>query len=135
MATFHELTTAQLRHALQLREHIESLQKELASLLGGNSAPAAKPEVAASTPGRKKKAKRTMSPEAREKIAAAARARWARVRGKSPAKSAKSAPVKTVAKAPKTRGGKKTRQLTPEGRARLAAAMKARWAARKAANS
>ena len=60
-----------------------------------------------------------MSPEAREKIAAAARARWAKQKGTSVAAK--------VAKPGKKKGG-----LSAEGRARLAAAMKARWdAARK----
>ena len=37
MASFHELTTAQLRQAVQIREQIESLQEKLDTLLGGTS--------------------------------------------------------------------------------------------------
>lgn len=106
----------QLKRALEISEQIEKLQAEFATIFGGTSpAPVAKatPQPAGKT-GRGK-----MSPEAREKIAAAARARWAKVKGTSPA----------VAKAPA--GPKKKGGLTPEGRAKLAAAMKARWAARK----
>ena len=117
MATFHELSTAQLRQALQLREQIESLQHKLGAILGGagGSGPAkAKPAV------RQPSRKRAMSAEARAKIGAAAKARWAKTK-------AAAAPVaKSIAKAPKKKGG-----LTNEGRAKLAAAMKARWAARK----
>jgi hypothetical protein len=65
-----------------------------------------------------------MPPEAREKIAAAQRARWAKSKGGAKAEKAASP------KAGK-RGRKKRSGLTAEGRARLAAAMKARWAARK----
>ena len=61
-----------------------------------------------------------MSDEARARIGAAATARWAKLRGKA-------APVKTSA--PET--SKKKGGLTAAGRAKLAASMKARWAARK----
>lgn len=65
-------SAAQLRKAADLTEKIEKLQSELAALLGeGGAAPAKK--------GRgSKKAKRAMSAEAREKIAAAQRKRWAK---------------------------------------------------------
>jgi hypothetical protein len=110
-------TLDQLKQAVTIAEQIEKLQTELASLFGGSPSVVSVPQAAAVSPT-KKRGKRTMSPEAREKIAAAQRARWAKAKGSaSPAK---------VAKAPR-----KTRGLTPEGRAKLAAAMKARWAARK----
>lgn len=67
------LTSAQLRKAVTLTEKIEELQAELASILGGSAKPAKK-ERKERAP---KKGKRTMSPEAREKIAAAQRKRWA----------------------------------------------------------
>ena len=67
-----------------------------------------------------------MSPEARERIAAAQRARWAAQRGGSPAKAA--APAK-----PGKRGGR--RQLSPEARERIAAAQRARWAASRKASA
>lgn len=118
MATFHELSTAQLRQALQLREQIEALQQKLGELLGGGKPTA--PTAKAKKPVGRRGGKRQMSDEARAKIAAAQKARWAKT--KAPA-----APVaKAGAKATKKKGG-----LTNEGRAKLAAAMKARWAARK----
>ena len=65
-----------------------------------------------------------MSTAGRNRIAAAARARWAKIKagadGNAATKTSKPAGRKAK------RGG-----ITPEGRARLAAAMKARWAARK----
>ena len=118
MATFHELSTAQLRQALQMREQIEDLQRKLNALLGGERSASANVKTK-KTVGRSS-AKRTLSPEARAKIAAGQKARWAKT--KAPV-----APVsKSGAKAAKKKGG-----LTPEGRAKLAAAMKARWATRK----
>ena len=76
MATFHALSTAQLRQALQLREQIEALQQKLSSILGGKeSAPVAKTKGKRGRPA----GKRIVSPEARAKIAAAQQARWARV--------------------------------------------------------
>jgi len=64
-------TAAQLRKAADLSEEIEKLQSELAALLGGaSSAPARQVRAG-------KKAKRKMSAESREKIAAAQRKRWA----------------------------------------------------------
>ena len=117
MATYQEFSTAQLRQALQLREQIESLQMKLDGLLGGNGAGTS---VKAKRTVIRSKGRRTMSPEAREKIRVAQQARWAKAK-------AKSAPAKATTKAkPKTRGG-----ISAEGRAKLAAAMKARWAARK----
>ena len=120
MPTTNELSPSQFRAAVKLSEQIDSLKQRLQSILGSARASkgvASKPKAIKGRRG----GKRTMSPEGRERIAAAARARWARVRG------GKSASAKTTAKAaPKKKGG-----LTVEGRARLAAAMKARWAARK----
>jgi hypothetical protein len=73
------LNIPQLKHAIALSAQIEKLQAELALLFGGSvkkSAPAAEAPVA--TP--KRKQRRKMSAEAREKIAAAQRARWAKVK-------------------------------------------------------
>ncbi|MEA3189156.1 MAG: hypothetical protein QOD99_2986 [Chthoniobacter sp.] len=68
-----------------------------------------------------------MSAASRAKIAAAARARWAKVKGtSSPTPAANSSAKKSTPKRAKKKGG-----LTPEGRARLAASMKARWAAKR----
>lgn len=65
------LSTAQLRRAADLKDKIEALNKELASILGG-----AAPVVAAKAP----KKKRSMSAAGRAKIAAAQKARWAKIK-------------------------------------------------------
>jgi hypothetical protein len=67
-----ELSPKQLRRAATLKEKIESLQADLARLLGGSAAPAP------GKPGRRKR--RKMSAEARARIAEAQRRRWAKVR-------------------------------------------------------
>lgn len=71
MSIISELTVAQLRTAANLKERMAVLQKQLDALLGAVTKPtAAKPA----------KKKRTMSPAARARIAAAQKARWAKVR-------------------------------------------------------
>ena len=114
MATFHELTTNQIKQALQIREQIETLQQKLETLLGG-TVPAAGPKQKVSRPSRQ----RTISEAGRAKIAAAQRARWAskQENGSTTKASAKAAPTKSA--------------VTAERRAKLSAAMKARWAERK----
>lgn len=67
----------QLTRAIEVSKQIEKLEAELTSILGGVSLPKAsrKTPKADKVDGRKT---RVMSPEAREKIAAAQRARWAK---------------------------------------------------------
>ncbi len=73
------LSVAQLRQALSLREKIDELESELTRLLGGASAG---PNGSASprAPQQKQlaavKPKRTMSAAGRARMAAAARKRW-----------------------------------------------------------
>lgn len=70
------LSATQLRHAADIQEKIESLNSELASILGGGSGVGNGIKRRGRPPGSGKKGKRTMSPAARARIAAAARARW-----------------------------------------------------------
>jgi len=85
------LTTAQLRQALSLREKIDQLESELATLLGSAPTPRQTRKTTHSSSGDEtngkvgKKSKRTMSAAWRAKIAAAARKRWklARAAGKT----------------------------------------------------
>ena len=116
MATFHDLTTAQLKQAVKIREQLEALQAKLTALLGG-----------AATSSGLTKGRRTMSAATKKKMAAAQQARWAHVR--SPADE----PVKPVTKkaSPVPMVARKKGGITAAGRAKLSAAMKARWAARK----
>ena len=107
MNTFANLSAEQLRHAADLKEKIVSLQEELARYLGNGSHEA--------TPRRKS----GMSAAGRARIAAAQRARWAKVHaGKSSAKAAPKA---------------KKRKMSAAAKAKIAAAARARWAKAKAA--
>ena len=111
------LSPAQLRKAAELKERIDSLTSELASILGGASS--LNPQPLPPKSGR-----RQMSAAGRARIAAAARARWAKVRG-SAANSDKRNQAAT--------DSKPRRRMSAAARARIAAAAKARWAKAKAA--
>ncbi len=134
-------TLAQLQRGLQLSEQIAALEAELAALFSGSPAPKAVAAVAAvavaAAPVAKAPAagkKGGMSAAGRARIVAAQKARWAKIRaGKAPAPKAPAAkaPAAPAAKAAKVTG-KKKRVVSPEVKAKLAAAMKARWAAAKA---
>jgi hypothetical protein len=113
------LTPTQLRQAADIQERILSLQSQLNQILGAPvpaRAPAA--PVAAKAPAAQKK--RTMSPAAIERIRAAQRARWAKVR---------SGQGSTTQAARPGGGGKK--QFSAATRAKLSQKLKAYWAARR----
>ncbi len=107
MTQLLNLTTAKLKRIIALKQQIDKLQARLEALAGGSAAPAAKP-------GRRTW---TMSLAGRRKIAAAARARWARVKG-----------AKTIPK-----NAPKKRVISAAARAKMALAAKMRWAKVKAA--
>jgi len=111
MSNINDLTVAQLKRAVEIMEEIESLQAQLTSI-GGRGA--GRPP---GTKGRKT-GKRRMSAAGRARIAAAAKARWARFR--------RGAGAVRAAKAPKRK------RFSSAARARLSAAAKARWAKAKA---
>jgi hypothetical protein len=112
--TMINLTPTQLRKAANIKERIDALQSELNEILGGEASAPAEPNEAP-----KKKWK--MSRAGRARIAAAAKARWAKIKGTT-------ASVKPAKKA--------KRKFTAAGRAALSAAAKARWAkAKKAGKS
>jgi hypothetical protein len=102
------LSPQQLRRAATIKEKIQSLENELHRILGSSAK-----SISAVAP----KKKRKMSAAGRAKIAAAARARWAKVKGR-----------KSVAKPVK----KARRKMSAAGRANIAAAAKARWKTAKA---
>jgi len=80
-----DLSTRNLEQALSIRRQIDALERRLRSLVGGTSAGA----TATTAPARRG-GKRRLSTSARAKIAAAARARWARFRaGRGGAKAKK----------------------------------------------
>lgn len=68
-------STNQLERALEVTRQIEKLQEELAAILGGSARVSKRAGKSADKPARKT---RIMSPEAKEKIAAAQRLRWAK---------------------------------------------------------
>src|SRR5438046_1265921 len=96
-----DLSPRQLRQAADLKERIDSLQHDLLQILGAVS----QSNGAATAPQ-----KRKMSAAARARIAAGARARWAKIKGPTSAK-------------PATQSKKK---MSAAGRARLSAMAKAR---------
>jgi hypothetical protein len=105
-----DLSLRDLEQAVSIRREIDRLQGRLNALMRGGSA---------STGG--DGARRRMSLRTRAKLAAAARARWAKRRGKAGRQSSNSS-------ATRQKGG-----LTPAGRRKLSQLMKARWAAKRKA--
>ena len=105
--TSMDISVKALEEAVSIRRQIDNLERRLSSILGG--APA-RPTIATAPT----KSRRYFSPSTRAKLAAAARARWARLKG-----GTKPAPTK------------KKGALTPAGRRKLSELMKARWAARR----
>jgi hypothetical protein len=110
MTSLTELTTSQLHHIIAIREEIEALQGQINSLVGDTETPA---PFAVKT-----RKRRRLSAAGRARIAAAAKARWAKYRGES---------------ATDSKPGRKRRKVSPEVRARLSAAARARWRKAKAA--
>jgi hypothetical protein len=115
-------TLIQLKQAVALAERIEKLQTELASIIGRAEFPAVAAKVVAASAI--KTGKRTMSPEARERIAAAQRARWAKSKGSS-----------TPVAKPLNKSTSGKRFVSAESRAKMAAAQHARWARKNGASA
>jgi len=103
-----DISVKALEEAVSLRRQIDNLERRLSSILGGA------PARPTATPTAKQAAGRYFSPSTRAKLSAAARARWARLKG-----GTKPAPAK------------KKGALTAAGRRKLSELMKARWAARR----
>jgi hypothetical protein len=106
-----DISVKALEEAVSIRRQIDNLERRLSSILGG--APA-RPATAPTQ--RVRQAGRYFSPSTRAKLSAAARARWARLKG-----------------GPKPTPTKKKGALTAAGRRKLSQLMKARWAARRKA--
>lgn len=120
MINLLDLSSAQLLRAAAIKEKISALEKELFSILGSPAVTAkSNPPVA---PVKKKGG---MSAAGRAKIAAAQKARWAKIKGSKP--TAKAA-LKPAAPAPK-----KKFTMSAAAKAKISAAAKARWAKIKAA--
>jgi hypothetical protein len=91
------LSTTVLRRALDLKEEIETLTKKLGSILDGS--------ISITVKGPKKG---KMSAAGRAKVAAAQKARWAKIK--------------------KTKPATKKRTMSAAAKAKLSALAKARWA-------
>lgn len=102
MNPISDLSAKQLRHAAAIKDQIDQLHAELSRLIAVSDGQM----VSART--------RTMSASARRKIAAAQKARWAKVKTGNPDQKPK-------------------RKMSAAGRKKIAAAAKARWAKAKAA--
>jgi len=111
MTDLNDLTTSQLHRIIGLKEKIEAMQAQIDSIIAVDG------EFPTPSAGKTPKKRRT-SAAARAKIAAAQRARWARVKGTT-----------ATAKAAKKKDGRSS----PAARAKMAAAAKARWKKAKAA--
>jgi hypothetical protein len=128
MSTLHDFLNhpiETLEKALHIRKQIAALEKALQEVMGPTP-----PSLAGiQSSGHKRRGKRTMSPEARAKIANAQRLRWAKSKGLESATLAGPVDTAPVSKT-KKKGG-----MSAAGRARIAAAQKARWAKVKAKKS
>jgi hypothetical protein len=109
-----------LRRALEAEgAQLASRLKSINDALGGGEIPI--PSTAGATPVAKTAGRRKggMSAAGRARVAAAQRARWAKIKASRAGRE-----VPTPAKAP----GRPKRKISAAGRARIAAAQKARWA-------
>jgi hypothetical protein len=109
------LSSKQLRQAADLKEKIDGLETELATILGGNGSGMSSPFKAS-----KAAKKKGMSAAGRARIAAAQKARWAKVKAVNPAKAGVKAPAKR-------------KVMSAAAKAKISAAAKKRWAKAKAA--
>ena len=106
------LSPRQIERAGKLINELERIENELQSILSGQSSGIAEPRVSQA------RKHRGISAAGRARIAAAARARWAKEREKSNGSTANARPARAKGK----------RTMSPESRARIAAAQKKRWA-------
>ena len=128
-------TLQQLQRALALAEQIQKLEDELRALMGGEATPRAdgggeQPTSEKGTKGKGKRGgRRTFSAETKAKMAASQKARWA---AKQPAATGAASSGEAQG-AGEEKGAKKRKKhkLSPEGRAKIVAALKARHAAKR----
>jgi hypothetical protein len=106
MNSIIDLSAKQLRQAATIRERMEELQQELAHIIGGS-------DGSEESPIRRRW---KMSPASRARIAAGAKARWAKIKG-----------IATKAPARRSR-----RKMSSKAKAKLAAIARKRWQKAKA---
>lgn len=116
----------QLKRALEIARKIEVLESELADVLDAKSVPVsaskAKSQSKAAAPLKGVTQRRAMSPEGREKIAAAQRNRWMKVKDGNESSSA--APIRNSLTPPI----RVKRAVSAESRAKMAESARIRWA-------
>src|ERR1035438_5628767 len=117
MSSITNLSVQQLRQAADLKDKISALETELNQLLGSTAQSAAVKPATAKAP----KKKGGMSAAGKARIAAAQKARWAKVKAAKPEAKAVAA-VKPAAPA------KKKFTMSAAAKAKISAAAKARWA-------
>ena len=136
-AALASLSSEQLRRAVAIKEQIESLEKELHRLLTGAAVAPTEPTPAPAPPARavrgRRGGRRRLSPEARARIAEAARRRWALRKGISMAAATPAEADASAASAEAVAARARRRRMSPEGRRRIIEAQKRRWAAWRAA--
>jgi hypothetical protein len=123
-------TPKQLRKAANIQEKIQSLQSELDSILGSSD----------ETPAIKAPKRRKMSAAGRARIAAAAKARWAKIKGTAPKRKMSAQGIANIRAgvlkrmAAKGKAVQKRKiQRSAAWRAAISASAKAKWAKVKAA--
>ena len=112
-----DLTASQLRQAAALKEQLENLQRELASILETPAAPQA-PAAPAAAPQAAPQKKGTISAAGIARIKAAQKARWAKIK---------------AAAEPAALPKQKKFTMSAAAKAAISKAAKARWAKIKAA--
>ena len=122
MSLIINVSVQQLRQAADIKEKISALENQLSQLLGSATQPAGVKPAAATAP----KKKGGMSAAGKARIAAAQKARWAKVKA---AKLAAKAVVAVKAALP----AKKKFTMSAAAKAKISAAAKARWAKIRAA--
>jgi hypothetical protein len=142
-----DLSVNQLEEAVRIRREIDRLQNRLTHLFGssdrsssfvksGSTGGTSSSSSAAKKTGGKRR--RGLSAAGRARIAAAAKARWARLKSSggnsASATGAGKGKSKPAAKTAKTAGARRGSQgISEAGRKKLSQMMKARWAARRKA--
>ena len=116
----------------QLEQQKAAIDKALAALRDVDGAGGSAATPASEAPATRKGG---MTPEGKARLVAALKKRWAAKKRAAKKASSETAPVKSAAVAAPTAAKRKGGGMTEEGRKRLAAAMRKRWAVAKAAGT
>ena len=122
MSLIINVSVQQLRQAADLKEKIAALENQLSQLLGSTAPTVAVKPAAAKAP----KKKGGMSAAGKARIAAAQKARWAKIKAAKP-------DAKAVVAVKAAQPAKKKFTMSAAAKAKISAAAKARWAKVRAA--